>query len=145
MVFLLIWTLFEPVIIKSIIIETAANQGAIFNDKNEANLIYEKIKAIHLGTYFGDIDTILKESAISYSKFLNIFTNSKIVLIFVTIIASVIFSLKKIKNNNKAREDVEKILKGLLFVSSLIAILTTLGIIFSLLFESIKFFSNKYF
>ena len=141
LVFLLVWSLFEPVIIKSIIIETAANQGAIFNDKNEANLIYEKIKAILLGTYFGDIDTILKESAISYSKFLNIFTNSKIVLIFVTIIASVIFSLKKIKNNNKAREDVEKILKGLLFVSSLIAILTTLGIIFSLLFESIKFFS----
>ena len=141
LVFLLVWSLFEPVIIKSIIIETAANQGAIFNDKNEANLIYEKIKAIYLGTYFGDIDTILKESAISYSKFLNIFTNSKIVLIFVTIIASVIFSLKKIKNNNKAREDVEKILKGLLFVSSLIAILTTLGIIFSLLFESIKFFS----
>ena len=95
--FLLVWSLFEPVIIKSIIIETAANQGAIFNDKNEANLIYEKIKAIHLGTYFGDIDTILKESAISYSKFLNIFTNSKIVLIFVTIIASVIFSLKKLK------------------------------------------------
>ena len=31
--------------------------------------------------------------------------------------------------------------RGLLFVSSLIAILTTLGIIFSLLFESIKFFS----
>ena len=46
--FFLIWTLFEPVIIKSIIIETAANQGAIFNDKNEANLIYEKIKAIYL-------------------------------------------------------------------------------------------------
>ena len=60
-------------------------------------------------------------------------------LIFCIIIASVIYSLKKIKNNNKARDDVELILKGLLFASSLIAILTTLGIIFSLLFESIKF------
>ena len=47
LVFLLVWSLFEPVIIKSIIIETAANQGAIINDKNEANLIYEKIKAIY--------------------------------------------------------------------------------------------------
>ena len=46
-----------------------------------------------------------------------------------------------IRDSNKARDDVEVILKGLLFVSSLIAILTTLGIIFSLLFESIKFFS----
>ena len=141
LVFLLVWSLFEPVIIKSIIIETAANQGAIINDKNEANLIYEKIKAIYLGTYFGELDTILKESALSYAKFINLFTNSKIVLIFGIIIASVIYSLKKIKNNNKARDDVEVILKGLLFVSSLIAILTTMGIIFSLLFESIKFFS----
>ena len=141
LVFLLIWSLFEPTIIKSIIIEVAANQGAIFNDKNEANLIYEKIKAIHLGTYIGDIDSILRESALSYAKFINLFTNSKIVLIFGIVIASVIYSLNKIKNNNKARDDVEVILKGLLFVSSLIAILTTLGIIFSLLFESIKFFS----
>ena len=141
LVFLLVWSLFEPVIIKSIIIDTAANQGAIFNDKNEANLIYEKIKAIHLGTYLGDIDSILKESALSYAKFINLFTNSKIVLIFGIIIASIIYSLNKIKNNNKARDDVELILKGLLFASSLIAILTTLGIIFSLLFESIKFFS----
>ena len=137
LVFLLIWSLFEPAIIKTIIIETAANQGAIFNDTNEANLIYEKIKAIHSGTYFGDIDSILKESAISYAKFINLFTNSKIVLIFGIIIASVIYSLKKIKNNNKAREDVETILKGLLFVSSLIAILTTLGIIFSRLLSKI--------
>ena len=141
LVFLLIWSLFEPTIIKSIIIEVAANQGAIFNDKNEANLIYEKIKAIHLGTYIGDIDSILRESALSYAKFTNLFTNSKIVLIFGIVITSVIYSLNKIKNNNKARDDVEVILKGLLFVSSLIAILTTLGIIFSLLFESIKFFS----
>ena len=141
LVFLLIWSLFEPVIIKSIIIDTAAKQGAIFNDKNEANLVYEKIKAIHLGTYLGELDSILKESALAYAKFINIFTNSKVVLIFGIIIASTIYSLKKIKNNNKARDDVEVILKGLLFVSSLIAILTTLGIILSLLFESIKFFS----
>jgi len=98
LVFLLVWSLFEPVIINSIIIETAANQGAILSDKNEANLIYEKIKAIHLGTYFGDIDSILRESAIAYAKFINLFTNSKVVLIFGIIIASVIYSLKKIKN-----------------------------------------------
>ena len=137
----MIWTLFEPIIIKSIIIDNAAKLGANISDKNEANLIYEKIKAIHLGTYFGDIDNILQQSALSYSKFIGLFTNSKIVLIFSVIIGSILYSLKKIKNNNKARDDVEIILKGLLFVSSLIAILTTLGIIFSLLFESIKFFS----
>ena len=47
----------------------------------------------------------------------------------------------KLDNNHNARHDVEKILTGLLFVCSLVAILTTMGIIFSLLFESLKFFS----
>ena len=55
---------------------------------------------------------------------------------------SSLFAYNKIKSNNKARDDVEVILKVLLFVSSLVAILTTLGIIISLLFESIKFFST---
>ena len=141
LVFLFVWTLFEPIVIKSIILKIAADQGLVMQDQNTANLIYEKIKAIYLGTYFGDVDNLLKQSTLSYAKFKNIFTNSKVVFVFVIVIASIIYALKKIKNNNKARDDVEIILKGLLFISSLIAILTTLGIIFSLLFESIKFFS----
>ena len=36
---------FEPIIIKSIIIDNAAKLGANISDKNEANLIYEKIKS----------------------------------------------------------------------------------------------------
>ena len=40
--------------------------------------------------------------------------------------------IRKLKSNNRARDDVELILKGLLFVSSLVAILTTIGIIVSL-------------
>ena len=58
LVFLLVWTLFEPTIIKSIILKIAADQGAIMQDQNAANLIYEKIKAVYLGTYFGDIDSL---------------------------------------------------------------------------------------
>ncbi|MEK9691020.1 MAG: phosphate ABC transporter permease family protein, partial [Pelagibacteraceae bacterium] len=141
LVFLGIWTIFEPVIIKSIILKTAENLGANTTDKNAANLIYEKIKSIHSGNYFGEVDILLKESTLAYARFINIFSNAKIVLVFSLIISSILYSLKKIKNNNKARDDVEVILKGLLFTSSLIAILTTIGIIFSLLFESIKFFS----
>ena len=80
LVFLLVWSLFEPVIIKSIIIETAANQGAIFSDKNEANLIYEKIKAIHLGTFFGDIDSVLKEIPMKVSNTIELNNTHKILV-----------------------------------------------------------------
>ena len=68
--------------------------------------------------------------------------NSKIVIIAAALIGSLTFAYRKIQNNNKARDDVEIILKVLLFTSSLVAILTTVGIIVSLLFESLKFFST---
>ena len=80
LVFLFVWTLFEPIVIKSIILKIAADQGLVMQDQNTANLIYEKIKAIYLGTYFGDVDNLLKQSTLSYAKFKNIFTNSKVVI-----------------------------------------------------------------
>ena len=41
----------------------------------------------------------------------------------------------------RARNRVETVVKGVLLLSSVIAILTTLGIVLSLLFESLRFFS----
>ena len=42
----------------------------------------------------------------------------------------------------RARNHVESLVTALLFLSSVIAILTTVGIVFSLLFESLRFFSS---
>ncbi|MED5548510.1 MAG: phosphate ABC transporter permease subunit PstC [Pseudomonadota bacterium] len=42
----------------------------------------------------------------------------------------------------RARNHVERLITGLLLLSSVLAILTTVGIVFSLLFESIRFFST---
>ena len=47
---------------------------------------------------------------------------------------------RTIKPDKRARNSVERIVLGLLMVSSTIAILTTIGIVLSVLFESIRFF-----
>ena len=64
-----VWTIFEPVIIKSLILKFAENQGANILDDNAANLLYEKVNLFIL-VFFGDIDFVLKESTVSYAKFL---------------------------------------------------------------------------
>ena len=51
-----------------------------------------------------------------------------------------IFLLRKRDRQFRARTAVEKWMNGLLLLASLIAIFTTLGIVLSLLFESIRFF-----
>jgi phosphate transport system permease protein len=63
-----------------------------------------------------------------------------LVLIVATIAAG--FAWRAINPKMRARNRVEKIVRGLLILSSLIAILTTVGIIFSVLFESIRFFQR---
>ena len=50
------------------------------------------------------------------------------------------FAMRRIKVDFRARSGVERLVMGLLVAASMIAILTTLGIVLSLLFESIRFF-----
>ena len=55
-------------------------------------------------------------------------------------LAGMVFSLLRISPDMRARNVTETAIKALLIASSMVAILTTVGIIFSLLFETLHFF-----
>ena len=61
------------------------------------------------------------------------------ILIF---ILTAIFTFKKIKNEFKARDRLEKIIELFLLACSTLAILITIGILLSVIFESNRFFST---
>lgn len=52
------------------------------------------------------------------------------------------FAFTRVKPEFRARTRVERFMMGLLIFASIVAIMTTLGIIFSLLFESLRFFEK---
>ena len=133
--YLSLWSLFEPTIIKILIL----NNFPLIESKD---LFYEQTLSFFNGNFSGEITSEIKAASIQYASIEIIAQNSKILIITAALVGSLTFAYKKIKQNNKARDDVEIILKILLFTSSLVAILTTLGIITSLLFESLKFFST---
>jgi len=54
--------------------------------------------------------------------------------------AGLTYALKSVTPEFRARESVEQVMRGLLFVAATISILTTLGIVLSVIFESIRFF-----
>lgn len=56
---------------------------------------------------------------------------------------SLFFVLKKVKPETKARNLVESVIKGLLIFAAFISVLTTFGILFSILFEALHFFSME--
>ena len=133
-----LWSIFEPTIVKLFVLNDYANQGYL---GDELNLIYEKTKSLARGLYSGEVTVFLEDSAAKYQNLKSIAQNSKVVVVLSIIIASTLFAYKKISNNTRTREPVEKFLNAVLFTSSLAAILTTLGIVFSLIFETIRFFS----
>ena len=59
--------------------------------------------------------------------------------LFVSLVLSV-FTFTRITPENRARTQVEKITLGLLMTAAMLAILTTLGIVLSLIFNTIEFF-----
>src|SRR3546814_19306375 len=52
-----------------------------------------------------------------------------------------LYAFTRIRPDFRARTRVERIVMALLLLASLVAILTTFGIVLSLLFESLRFFS----
>lgn len=56
--------------------------------------------------------------------------------------AGLVFALSRIHRRLRARNAVEGVVRGFLILASSIAILTTVGIVFSMLFESLDFFSR---
>ena len=135
LIILSLWSLFEPTIIKMVILSN-------FSSVESKDLFYEQTLSFFNGNFTGELTNNIKIASEKYSSLNAIAYNSKIALLASAVIFSTSYAYKKVKSNNRARDDVELILKGLLFVSSLVAILTTIGIIVSLLFESIKFFST---
>jgi len=142
LIILVSWNILEPAIIKNLIFSKIQTDSLKAISKDELNLIYQKIKAYYTGNFSGQLDESIKLGAEQYKRLLSVAASSKVVVFLSAIILFSGLALKNISNNVHAREGVEKIIRIILFTSSVAAILTTVGIVFSLLFESIKFFTT---
>ncbi len=97
----------------------------LFNIKNNNTnsiITIELVKNYNQYLYFSSIGKILITSSLS--------------------IISFFISFRKIDSSLKAKNFIESFILIILFISSLIAILTTLGIILSLIFETFRFFQD---
>jgi phosphate transport system permease protein len=110
-------------------------------DNNKLNLIFSQIKAIAENKFSGNIPQNLIPYAEKFLSLNKILELSKFAVIFSAIIFSLSFAYSQILKNIKARESVEKVIRVVMFLCAAIAVFTTLGIVLSLLFESIKFFT----
>jgi phosphate transport system permease protein len=109
-------------------------------ESNELNLLFSKIQNIALGSSFGnetEFELFAASKVIHFKKIFILFTY------FIILLSSILGFLvvnRKITPLFKSQRLVEKIVNRFIQLCSFIAILVTLGIFLSLVFETIQFF-----
>ena len=133
-------SIFDGFFIKNYVLSDLYSLGI---DSSEVELLFTQIENTRNGIKLFNSEDVLIVNAVSKLNYIeNVFNVSLVIIILCSSSLFLLFSYRKIKIDFDAREIVEKFLLITFFVCSLVAILVTIGIIFSLLYETIRFFSQ---
>jgi phosphate transport system permease protein len=115
--------------------EAARNQPP-----DQLSLVMNDIRNIAEGHRGGDIDPVIRQAANHYSALQATSNRALTLLVVLVALLGASFSRLRVHPGHRARNKVEGALNLFLILCSLAAILTTVGIVLSVLFESILFF-----
>ena len=109
--------------------------------KAELSLVINEVKNVAAGNpAVGQSDAAIQQAAQHLRNLQAINLAAQLVAVLCVAILGALWALRKIRLEQRARQAVEKMMRAFLFVCSGIAVLTTVGIVLSVLFESIRFF-----
>ena len=134
------WAIFEEQIIQNLILDSFEYvEGAAYDD----GLLLAEIRNVANNIDFSDgkPQEIINAAAQYKSLKLTSQISFYISIIIIMVLGS-LYAVRKINIQFNAQDTIEKYIKYLLIFCSSIAVLTTIGIIFSLIFESFRFFSQ---
>ena len=139
---LLIWGIIQDSVLTQIMqSHLPAEMLSLSSDR--LGLLISSIKSYALtGFSASEVTPQIQAAADEFNRLSSTAAVAQAVLVLIVATIAAGFAWRAINPKMRARNRVEKIVRGLLILSSLIAILTTVGIIFSVLFESIRFFQR---
>jgi phosphate transport system permease protein len=111
-------------------------------EKGQIGLLLSEIKSVAAGNVFGEPSLMVQEAAERYQRWQMIARYAMVAVVFSLALVGLLLASRRIGPEFRARHGAERILSGLMIACSLIAILTTLGIVLSLLVESLRFFER---
>ncbi|MEH6458039.1 MAG: phosphate ABC transporter permease subunit PstC [Cocleimonas sp.] len=139
---LLLWSAFNSSIITSLTVSGLPDSMQT-QSKDALGLVVNEIKNLaNSGQIAEETDSIKREAAYHYQRLQGISTLAKTVIVFVVALLGMIFAWRLIKPEFRARNNVETVVRGGMILCASIAILSTVGIVFSVIFESIRFFES---
>jgi phosphate transport system permease protein len=138
---LIVWNLVEPSVLQHLILKNVPANIASTLDTAGVDVLVDRIKAIASG--FGVTDTPAAYEVVAaeqLSKFERIGSFAKFAVVTCAAILGLIWARKRISQQFRARNEVEKTINVVLILCSGVAILTTVGIVMSMFSEAMHFF-----
>lgn len=138
---LIIWNLVEPSVLQHIIFNNIPGSVSATLDEAGRDVLIDRVQAIASG--FGVTDQAAAyevAAAQQLAKFQTIGTFAKLAVVISVALAGLVWAKRKVSEQYRARNQVEKTINVALILCSGVAILTTIGIVLSMLTEALHFF-----
>lgn len=138
----ILWTVLDGAIIDSLVRSELPAEAKQLDDKSQGLLMSQVVGAAN---GMGSIERLGEEylPAVNRLQSLNNISNKTMPILALVLLAiGALLGFRAIQAKNNARYSVENVFNVLLFTCSSIAVFTTFGIVFSVLFESLAFFQK---
>lgn len=138
-ILLCLWTLFDGTFIEALIVHSLPAEESS-QTAERLSLTLNRVYNVAAGQHIGEVPAYVEQAAqkVKSLELMSQWLLGVLVLLSSAIMASLVWL--RIKTDTHARVGVEAFFRYGLLACACIAILTTIGIVFSVLFESLRFF-----
>ncbi|HEV8036316.1 phosphate ABC transporter permease subunit PstC [Yoonia sp.] len=141
LVILLLWIMLQGVVVDRLTMGSLPDGTLDGLGTGQIQLILAEIKSISRGVIFGTPEEFKIQAAERYISYNNTATTLMLAVVVALVLALVVAARRRVAAGFRARQQVESITSGLMIFCATVAIFTTVGIIFALVFETYKFFT----
>lgn len=142
LILLLLWLAAQGPIIDGIVLGTVPASLTDGLTPAQASLLLSEIKNVAAGRIFGEPSPEVTAAAEALLRWTEIARWTMVVVVLALMLIALFVARTRLATRFRARNNFELVLSGLMIACSLTAILATIGIIVSLLFESFAFFAR---
>lgn len=137
----IIWYFASPLVLEGIVLSTAPESVTAL-PREQLQVFIADVAAIAQGGIPSRVTPEREAAAEIYATYLNISNWAIFAVVISLAVVGLTYGRARIRPRLRARNNVEAVVSLLLVTCSTIAILTTVGIVFSLLFEALRFFAR---
>ena len=142
LILLVLWLLFDGFVVEAVVMQSLPAEQVEDLSIGERSLLAAEIQSISQGRIFGEPPEWKLEAA-HYLNALRYAADLALLAVIVAVLGLGLYiARRRVSAQFRARHSVERVMTGIMIFCSLVAIATTLGILLSLVYESIRFFER---